>query len=454
MLHLSKKQSALDKYISTRAQISRSQPPGVSKIRAGSAAPAAPASQPHTSISRWSPPMIRHPLHSTVGRAGARTTAADLSRVADGLAATVRSFSAAQQRRAADDDRSGSGRGKNDGPPSPRRERLTNALDDIMSLNRDYRGSQGSTLAPARGGRGGPSAVKPNPINIVLGRSAGGPNPSVRRIGGGGPGGRGGLDGGPNIIRGGFRGRGGRGGDFRGGFSRGGRGGRGAPRGGRGGRGGISGRRDRGSRRGGVDDAELEDFSGEGRDELGIPPEARAEMAKADDEDVPPELLKQFHEFKKEFQQKAAEKFHPEIRRAIEGEIMPYDEEEAEYEQTREEVEGKEMPYGPGLRLADLVGHGPPTPTSPGALVIRQTQMLPMRKEPYPAATKQAVLEGALLGKHVPPQFAETGDTLGVIRSYVKREGSYYSDAEKRIEAKVASLLPGGGGSPVPAKFN
>jgi hypothetical protein len=63
---------------------------------------------------------------------------------------------------------------------------------------------------------------------------------------------------------------------------------------------------------------------------------------------------------------------------------------------------------------------------------------------PVPKETKDAVLQDALLGVYQGPVYADTTDTLGAVRNYVKRDGTWNTDAERRIEEKVKSLLPGG----------
>ena len=59
-----------------------------------------------------------------------------------------------------------------------------------------------------------------------------------------------------------------------------------------------------------------------------------------------------------------------------------------------------------------------------------------------PAETKSAILDAALLGKYDGPKFAQPGDHVGSVKSYVKREGTWNAAAERRIEAKIKSLLP------------
>lgn len=73
------------------------------------------------------------------------------------------------------------------------------------------------------------------------------------------------------------------------------------------------------------------------------------------------------------------------------------------------------------------------------------------RFHPVPKETKDAVLQDALLGTYDGPQYAELNDTLAVVQNYVKRDASWNADAGRRIEAKIKSLLPGGGATPAPA---
>ncbi|ORY55444.1 uncharacterized protein BCR38DRAFT_124172 [Pseudomassariella vexata] len=56
--------------------------------------------------------------------------------------------------------------------------------------------------------------------------------------------------------------------------------------------------------------------------------------------------------------------------------------------------------------------------------------------------TRKAILEKALLGKYEGPTFAEKNNPVGVLRSYVRRDGTWNARAEKNIEEKVRSLLP------------
>ncbi|RYP27632.1 hypothetical protein DL767_007596 [Monosporascus sp. MG133] len=72
--------------------------------------------------------------------------------------------------------------------------------------------------------------------------------------------------------------------------------------------------------------------------------------------------------------------------------------------------------------------------------------------EAPPEETRQAVLEAALLGKYDGPQYADPADTvpavhtIATVRNYVKRDNSWYAAGERALEEKVKSLLPGGQG--------
>ncbi|KAI1119277.1 hypothetical protein F5Y14DRAFT_128087 [Nemania sp. NC0429] len=70
---------------------------------------------------------------------------------------------------------------------------------------------------------------------------------------------------------------------------------------------------------------------------------------------------------------------------------------------------------------------------------------------PVPQETKDAVLQAALLGVYDGPQYADRSDTLGTVRNYVKRDSSFNADAERRVLEKVRSLLPGGRTGPAGA---
>ncbi|KAI1198500.1 hypothetical protein F5X97DRAFT_148408 [Nemania serpens] len=415
--------------------------------------------------------MIRKPFHSAIGG----HTRADLTRVTDGIAASLREFSIAQQRAAAPDNRNGSdgSNGSNRGIDNNNndnaisrptgRQRAAAAVSDLMELNS---GNPAQRPGGARGSgtafrsldlrsESAPGPVRRNRGNISLGESnviRGGPavprTPSRIALGeaniinGGLPGSRpGGLRGGG--LPGDFRGRGGffrGGGAGRGGFGFG-RGGFGGGFGGRGGRGGGAGRGGRGGR--GRRDGE------DGKD---------GDNGKAEDVGDSPEVLA--------------------IRLA--NEI------------------GSTHQFDPSISKGQLAGWGPAVPTTGSTAanddtVIRQARILgggeyfhPLHKlpseelwkrykgdgvffpteemkklsadamgleafPPVPKETKDAVLQAALLGAHEGPQYADRSDTLGTVLNYVKRDSSWNADAERRIQEKVRSLLPGGRTGPAGA---
>lgn len=153
---------------------------------------------------------------------------------------------------------------------------------------------------------------------------------------------------------------------------------------------------------------------------------------------------------------------------------------------------GTTMAFNPSLTLESLTGWGPAvatsgTPFGQGEIVMRQARILgggqPFHPQYYmnptdmrigyrdgtgifvppseeaklwtkqvlkdkpivaPPEVKTAILEDALLGKYDGPKYADPNDTTGTIRSYVKRDGTWNVQAERRIEEKVRTLLPGG----------
>ncbi|CAJ2500603.1 Uu.00g034560.m01.CDS01 [Anthostomella pinea] len=432
--------------------------------------------------------MIRHPLYSAVGR-----TRADLTRVTDGIAASLRHFSAAQRRSAPPPPDSSNGN-NDDGSSSTsnnsgsRRQRAAAAFDELMSINNDAQPSQSSQ--PSRqqptssnefsrsaslgnndfhSSSSRPNMNQPNLISVPRGGMGGSMGMGNGFRGGnnnnGGGGFRGGYDnggsgfrggsnnssGGPSIIRGGFRGRG------RGSFAgRGGPGGASRGRGrGRGGGGMGPGRDDRPQRR------------GRGRGRGGGEDGGARGRKKTEDEE---------HEADMDY-------VAPDVQAYLESKDI-----------------GTPMAFDPSVSLASLTGYGPALPTSntgtsafaASETVVRQARILgggqayhpthllhphdiraayasadgpgiffPTQNpteacewtqrairnkdiaNPVPDETKKAVLEDALLGRYDGPKFAE--DPTGIVRSYVKRDGTWNADAERRIEAKVRSLLPGGG---------
>ncbi|KAK7914659.1 hypothetical protein PG985_012362 [Apiospora marii] len=392
--------------------------------------------------------MLRNPLQSAAARGGRP----DLHRVADGIATSLRQFSIAQAR--CDDE-----------PQRPTgRQRSAMAVRELFSMSQEDRspGNQSGDSPSASTPRAGPEAPKVISVGSLRG-GTGGRFLGTRRLmpdssatetrpgpGAGGPGGdviRGGLPGG-------FRGRGAAGGTARGGFAggRGGfvaRGGGFAARGGgaaRGRGGAMAGARGRGGRR--------RDDDSDDR------PSRRKDRANRADEDS----YKRF----------AAK-----------------DSEDPDYDTWAEPLEsGVVQPYSPAFDLInDLAGYAPAiasstTPLAQHATALTQARILgggrsyspgdipwpadakkqyteghgiffpseeiktfvsrraEMEFKAPPAETKSAILDAALLGKYDGPQFAQPGDHVGSVRSYVKREGTWNAAAERRIEAKIKSMLP------------
>ncbi|KAI0532757.1 hypothetical protein GGR58DRAFT_151177 [Xylaria digitata] len=365
--------------------------------------------------------MIRQPFNSALGRARA-----DLSRATDGITASLRAFSTTQQL-AADQKSEGI---NDDNPRLTGRQRAAAAFSDLVELNK------GIQRGPTQGSSQSNTTFRKldlrseaAPITVSSASSPGG----------------------PHIIRGGLRGSlKGKGGLIRGGAaSQGGRPG-GAGTGdlmkfvrrddSRGPAGRNSGRqRPRGSRR---------ERQGKGDDERGDT-----------EDDWSPEVIA--------------------MREAKEvGSLHQFD---------------------PSISKSDLAGWGPAVPTTGSSTakdetVIRQARILgggqmfhPLNSlgvddmwklynkgngvffptedakkrsaeamgleafPPVPKETKDAVLQSALLGTYQGPQYADLTDTLGAVRNYVKRDASWNSDAERRIEEKVRSLLPGGKTGPATA---
>ncbi|KAI1264838.1 hypothetical protein F5Y18DRAFT_68559 [Xylariaceae sp. FL1019] len=70
--------------------------------------------------------------------------------------------------------------------------------------------------------------------------------------------------------------------------------------------------------------------------------------------------------------------------------------------------------------------------------------------KPTEQATKDAVLQDAMLGLYKGPQFVEKSDTLGTVRNYTTKNNLWNGAASQRIEDKIRSLLPGGKAVPRP----
>ncbi|KAI1800485.1 hypothetical protein F4811DRAFT_28193 [Daldinia bambusicola] len=436
--------------------------------------------------------MIRHPLHSAVGRTTARS---DLSRVVDGIAASLRQFSVSARRNAQDNNNNNNNNnngndGGNDDDASPRptgRQRSVAAANELIATvhggidaagagaganPNQQNNSAGAPSSPAGASAAtaprpqGPNIIRINSISRGLAgirrtASPSGPPPRLNANGAG-----------PRIIRGGFVGRGrGRGGaagsPARGGAPR--QAGAGAGAGG----GGMRGRGPRGS--GGLTDVDNRPRRARGGGARGGGGRGRGRRRRKDGEDEEGsgaawlERRKQLQE-----EREQAERLEDMRVKAF------FDEKDA----------GQTMAFNPRLTLETLAGWGPgvataATPFGQGEAVLRQARILgsgqayhPQNLEtPYamhtawragpgcfvppsdearlwkkqvfkdrpfeaPAEVKTAVLEDALLGKYGEgPKYAEPKDTIGTLRSYVRRDGTWNAQAERRIEDKVRSLL-------------
>ncbi|KAI1496010.1 hypothetical protein F5X99DRAFT_425271 [Biscogniauxia marginata] len=384
--------------------------------------------------------MLRHPLSSAVGR----TAGADISRVTDGITASLRNFSVARKLQ---QDNSNDGDNNDDySLPLMGKQRAAAAFDELMSISDMPTNSDSSSASPSSPAAS-PDTDKPTQTPIrpaALASLTRGPRiikvsslPSRDGV---------------RIIRGGFRGPGGAGppaggrrpsipgmtGDlYRQPQRFAGRGGGG----GGGGGGGRGGRRGRGRRREGGDGDRRRGGRDDGR--------------QGDPEDV----------------------------------------EDPAVQAWREEKEmGALVPYNPSVSLSVLAGYGPAVATSTTPFAAAETatrqarilgggdayheghllepqdaqarfrdgegvffptpraRKLARRNSPStlgwiglpPEETRTAVLEAALLGHYDGPRFAEPGDTAGAVRSYVRRDGTWNADASRRIEAKIMSLLPDG----------
>ncbi|KAI1150492.1 hypothetical protein F4825DRAFT_426464 [Nemania diffusa] len=357
--------------------------------------------------------MIRQPLHSAIGR-----SRAEFSRVTDGIAASLRAFSTAQQLAAVQD-------GNNEITSRPTgRQRAADAFSDLMDLNNT------NTRRP--------SAPVDNVIRKIDLRSESASLPARSAS----------STGGPIIIRGGlrggFRGRGGATGlSFRPG---------GAPHGG-----GMMGA----GRRGGGRAREGGRGGGEGgrsrRQERGEKDEADA----AADEEWSPEVLAMreateigsTHQFDPSFSKSDLAGWGPGM--AATGSSFGKD--ETVLRQAR--ILGGGQYFHPLhiLRVSDLRMryYGDDTKglffPSEEAKEWSAKTLGVSSFSPVPQETKDAVLQDALLGTYQGPEYADTRDTLGTVRSYVRRDASWNTDSARRIEEKIRSLLPGGNASPANA---
>ncbi|KAI1827802.1 hypothetical protein F4861DRAFT_290112 [Xylaria intraflava] len=405
--------------------------------------------------------MIRQSLKPAVGR-----TRADLDRVSDGIAATLRAFSTAQQLAAPDN--SDRNTFDEDSSQPTTRQRAAAAADELVNLG-------GGMLSQPSGLSFRTVTVRSDAPNagalsfgsgISGGYSGGGidavkPDTQSGDAGGvGRPPGLVGVVRAPTIIRGGFRGRGGgligRGAGFVGrgaGFVGRGAGfiGRGSPVG--------FGRR-------------FKDTL-DRRDRLtgGLAPRGRRSRPSRDIDEG------------------------NEGEREGGGGFEDYPE---EVKAMRDALETGEMAdYIPSLSLNDLVGFGPAVATdgssfAKNSTVVRQARILggaetyhpqhtllsrdmwkrytlstglffPTEEAkkwaaevmgvkafaPVPKETKDAILQDTLLGIYHGADPNDSGTTLGVVRNYVAQNNSWNADACRRVEEKIKSLLPGAKDAPV-----
>ncbi|KAI1128677.1 hypothetical protein F5Y10DRAFT_168888 [Nemania abortiva] len=336
--------------------------------------------------------MIRQPLSSAIGR-----SRAELSRVTDGIAASLRAFSTAQQL---------SQDSSNDGN-TPRRQRAAAAFSDLMELN--------------KGNSPRPSSQSNTTFRKLDLRSESAPIavPSAASAGG------------PNIIRGGFRGRGGfsRGGTMsRGGMMGPGRRGGGRPRSDRGGEGGRGRRRNR----------KQDDDQGATVEESWSPEVVAMREAKE---------IGSLHQFDPSVSKSDLVGWGP----AVPTDKSVFAKENTVLRQARILGGGEGFHPLHTLRSQDLWKRYkedtgvffPSEEAKKWSVEVMGLESLP----PVPKETKDAVLQDALLGMYQGPQYADIADplladTLGTVRSYVRRDGTWNSDASRRIEEKVRSLLP------------
>ncbi|KAI0103579.1 hypothetical protein F4814DRAFT_431923 [Daldinia grandis] len=409
--------------------------------------------------------MIRHPLNSTVGR-----TRPDLKRVTDGIAASLRQFSVSARRSAEDDNSNNNDDDRSQRPSGRERSvaavnELIATVDGVIGSSRPVYNATAKTPSPSpdrsqgpniitsknlpRGGFTGitrvPISNGPNIIRSDNFQPRGGFN-NIR--GAGAPSGmppRLGASNGPTIIRGGFRGRGGggslpsRGGDPRFGPLR-----QGGPRGGGGGGGGGNRRPDdrprrgRGSRRRGDDD------------ERGVK-RRDAEQQADESRQITTPSIKAYLEGKETGQTMA---FNPSLSLAslagwgpaVATSSTPFGQGETVLRQAR--ILGGGQAFHPqylekplSLHIAWREGNGAFVPPSDEARLWKK-QVLKDRPFEAPAEVKTAVLEDALMGKYGEgPKYADPEDTIGTLRSYVRRDGTWNVHAERRIEDKVRGLL-------------
>ncbi|KAI0096107.1 hypothetical protein GGR51DRAFT_544216 [Nemania sp. FL0031] len=392
--------------------------------------------------------MIRQSLNSATGR-----SRAELTRVTDGIAASLRAFSTAQ-RLAAPPPQDGSSNG--DSPRPSGRQRAAAAYSDLADLNN----SNGNRPRPS--GQSGfawkkidlrpesatsttsttsttPGAPSPRIFNRIDLRSESA-TISVPRA----P-----TTGAPNIIRGGFRG------GFGGGFRGRGRGGfnRGGAMAGAGRPGGTMGQ---GRRRGGGERSGGGGRGGRKRDR-----DQGDDQADAGEDDWSPEV-KAMWETK---EVGTLHQFNPSLSRSdlvgygpgapIDGSSAAKD--DAVLQQAR--ILGGAQGFRSGYTLRPWELRDRYKSKNGTGVFFPNEEVKKWSLENTPSMklfrvfgrTKKAVLQAALLGTHKSPRHADLEDTLGTVRSYAARGATWNADASRRIEEKVRSLLPGGSTGPAGA---
>ncbi|ETS74801.1 hypothetical protein PFICI_13285 [Pestalotiopsis fici W106-1] len=392
--------------------------------------------------------MIRHSIHNGLGRGRP-----ELSRLSEGISASLRMFSAAQARCAED----------NDGARSSSRQRSAAAGSELLSMNDKRNNTPTTPKTPAPrsspkiisvGSAGGARTTGFTGFKKVDAKDLSKPLPGAAAPGG--PGG---------IIRGGFRGRGGGAFPSRGGGAFPSRGGGAFPS-----RGGGNFAARRGGAAGGGDGQFRGGGRGRGRGRRRGGPDDRPQRSNRPDAAAMQE--------ENEFQRFKA------FGTAEDPELIEY------YEAVECGVERPYQPTGPKDLLASLAGYAPaiassPSPLAKEATIISQAVVLGGGRRYHPEAwpsppdawsqlkqgngvffpnerakawvnnfsktkyqsvpkeTQTAVLDAAILGKYDGPKHAELKDTIGTVRSFVKRHGTWNAAAERSIEARIKSLLPG-----------
>lgn len=367
--------------------------------------------------------MIRHPIHSAVGRGRP-----DIKRVTDGIAASLRHFSIAQARYS------------DDTPSRPTsRQRSAAAANELLSMNEPARPLSRTVGAMASKTSAAPSPAPatrapeiPKVINVsslrggIQGRFTSFRKPTEDGSAFSSPTSPSASSGG--IIRGGFRGRVSRG---AGGGAR----GRGRGRG----RGGGGGSDDRPTRRRHIKTAEEKEG------------DAEYDRFKSQEEEDP-----EIAAYREAAEDGTEAQYIPITSSNLLAELAGF----------APNVATNSTPLAQAataLYQARMLGGGRPfhpqdwhDPTQAKAALENGegtffptleakawTEKVTATKfQSPPEETKTAVLESALLGKYDGPKFADPNDALSTIRSYVKRDGTWNVNAGEKIEAKVRSLLP------------